>query len=88
MTIKPANEPLDVEILPMKNLAEDSNWICVLTAADEVEVYKVSDGSLVTTFGDEATISGEARYLDVDDLNYKVHIMQDGPQVSVFYYDP
>ena len=88
LTIHPVNEPIDVEILPMKNLAKDSDWICVLTAANEVEVYKVSDGSLVTTFGGVPYVDGEARYLDVDDLNYKVHIMQDGPKVSVFYYKP
>jgi len=87
-TIHPTNEPIDVEILPMKNLAKDSNWICVLTAANEVEVYKVSDGSFVMAFGGSPYIAGEARYLDVDDLNYKVHVMQDGPKVSVFYYKP
>jgi hypothetical protein len=51
-------------------------------------VYKISDGTFVTSFGDIDTISNEARFLDVDDKNYKVHIMQDGPQISVFYYDP
>jgi len=88
LTIHPNNPPIDVEILPMKNLAEDSDWVCVLTSADEVEVYKISDGTFVTSFGDVDTISNEARFLDVDDKNYKVHIMQDGPQISVFYYDP
>ncbi len=87
LTIHPEHPPIDVEIIPMKKLAEDSNWIAVLTSADEVEVYKISDGSLVTKFGDSETISSEARFLDVDDLNYKVHVMQDGPQVSVFYYE-
>lgn len=88
ITIHPENEPIDIEIIPVKNLAQDTNWICILTSAGEVEVYKLSDGDYVTTFGDLDTISNEARFLDVDDLNYKVHIMQDGPQVSVFYYDP
>ncbi len=88
MTITPSAEPIDVEIFPAKNLAQDSNWICVLLANSTVEVYKISDGSLVTSFGGSPDIANQARFLDIDDLNYKIHVMQDGPQVSVFYFEP
>ena len=88
LTIHPANEPIDVEILPMKNIAKPSNWICVLTAANQVEIYQLNDGALMTTIGGPPDIAGEARFLDIDDLNYKIHIMQDSPMVTVYYYDP
>ena len=88
LTILPESEPIDVEIFPAKGLGFPENWLCVLTADDVVEVYRESDGSLVTVFGGAPDIDGNARFLDIDDLNYKVHIMQNGPQVSVFTFEP
>ncbi len=86
-TITMENEPLDVEIFPATGLGFPTNWVCVLTSANEVEVYRISDGSLVTVFGGPPNIDGTARFIDVDDLNFKVHVMQEGPQVSVFKFE-
>ena len=85
--------PLDVELLPT-NPSYEANPNCptvaVLLSSNDgtgyVKLLKATDGSVVDSIGSaqNGAVDNPAVYLDVNDGTCEIHVMQTGPQVTIF----
>lgn len=86
-------QPLDVELIPTNpNYEQNPNspTVAVLLASWDgtgyVSLHRASDGMLVQTIGtaQNGAFDHDPVYLDVNDANYDIHVIQGGPQVTIF----
>ncbi len=78
--------PVDVAILPVGDAGfETENWLLILTDMKTVEVHTVS-GDFVESFHNTDALPGTPLHMDVDLENLRVHVLMDGPVVSVLEY--
>jgi len=85
--------PLDVELIPT-NPDYEQNPNCptvavLMTSLDGtgyVSLHRATDGALVQTIGtaQNGAVDNQAKFLDVNDANGDIHVMQIGPQVTIF----
>ena len=78
ITVPLPSAPKDVEILPLKNAGQASNWIAVLCADNKIRLYDYS-GNLMETIGGSPYMVGDALRLDIDDENLAIHVLHQGP---------
>jgi len=84
-TIPLTFEPLDVEILPLKNAGQPSNWICVLCSDNVIRMFDY-DGNFVASVGGLPYMNGAALRLDIDDTNLAIHVIHQGTTPMVTAY--
>jgi len=81
-----AGAPIDVAILPVADKGDESdNWLCILTEIGTVEVYTFS-GDFVESIYYPGDIPYEVVHMDTDVENLRIHIMMEGPYVTVVQY--
>lgn len=81
-----AGSPVDVAILPVGDAGEEeNNWICILTDIGTVEVYNFS-GAFVESIYYPDEIPHQVTHLDTDTENLRIHVMMEGPYVTVVQY--
>jgi len=88
-TVALPSPPKDVEILPLTNVGQPSNAICVLCADNKIRLYNYS-GALLYTIGGSPYMTGSALRLDVDDTNLAIHVLHQGaqfPLITVYKWD-
>jgi hypothetical protein len=86
VTVPLPSAPRDVEILPLKEAGQASNWIAVLCADNLIRLYDYT-GALKETIGGPPYMIGSALRLDIDDENKAIHVLHQGassPLVTVY----
>ncbi|MFH1515783.1 MAG: hypothetical protein ABIG42_10040 [bacterium] len=95
-------EPIDIELLPGRDQYEPLPGIPILCVLIDnaafpfpppgfggtITIYDAETGALVDQIGDSANpgVMNQPAYLDTDDRAFAIHVMQQGPTVTVFKY--